>query len=327
MQIPKVFREPATACAALVLGASICGAASSAQASFHFMQIEQLIGGVNGDTNAQAIQLRMRSSNQNQVQNSRLVAFDATGSNPIVVAAPSSSVSGAAAGARVLIASAAFATATTPEALPDFTLTALIPASYLAAGSLAFQNGSGSITYWRLSWGGGSYTGATTGSTTNDANGEFGPPFAAGLPSDGIDALLFQGSASALSTSNDQDYQITPGSAVFTNNGGDTFAVDGATDARSVPRAAMLHPSYPNPFNARTTLAFELSRETVLRLQVFSVRGDLVDTVMENRLPAGRHTTIWNGRDRSGRELGSGAYFVRLVTPGETRSRTITLIK
>ena len=31
------------------------------QASFHLMQIEQVIGGVNGDTTAQAVQLRMRS--------------------------------------------------------------------------------------------------------------------------------------------------------------------------------------------------------------------------------------------------------------------------
>ncbi len=38
-----------------------------AQASFHLMQIEQVIGGVNGDTNAQAIQLRMRFAGQNLV--------------------------------------------------------------------------------------------------------------------------------------------------------------------------------------------------------------------------------------------------------------------
>ena len=36
-----------------------------AQATFHFMQIEQVIGGVNGDTTAQAVQLRMRFAGQN----------------------------------------------------------------------------------------------------------------------------------------------------------------------------------------------------------------------------------------------------------------------
>ena len=49
-------------------------AASPAAVSFHFMQIEQVIGGVNGDPSAQAIQLRMRTCFQNQVQQARLVA-------------------------------------------------------------------------------------------------------------------------------------------------------------------------------------------------------------------------------------------------------------
>ncbi len=38
-----------------------------AQATFHFMQIEQVIGGVNGDTTAQAVQLRMRPAGQVEV--------------------------------------------------------------------------------------------------------------------------------------------------------------------------------------------------------------------------------------------------------------------
>ena len=40
-------------------------ATGPARATFHFMQIEQVIGGANGDTAAQAIQLRMRLGGQN----------------------------------------------------------------------------------------------------------------------------------------------------------------------------------------------------------------------------------------------------------------------
>ena len=36
-----------------------------AEAAFHIMKIEQIIGGVNGDTSAQAIQLRMIQAGQN----------------------------------------------------------------------------------------------------------------------------------------------------------------------------------------------------------------------------------------------------------------------
>src|SRR5712691_9188843 len=79
-----------------------------AAATFHLMQIEQIIGGVNGNTGAQAIQLRMRSSLQNQMQNANLVVRDATGSNPITLIAFPSAVSMSAAGARVLVATPSF---------------------------------------------------------------------------------------------------------------------------------------------------------------------------------------------------------------------------
>ena len=40
-------------------------------------QIEQVIGGVQGDVSQQAVQLRMRAGGQNQMQFSRLLAYDA----------------------------------------------------------------------------------------------------------------------------------------------------------------------------------------------------------------------------------------------------------
>jgi hypothetical protein len=54
-------------------------------ASFHLMQIEQVIGGVNGDTTAQAVQLGMRFTGENFVTGCQLIAFDAAGNNPITL--------------------------------------------------------------------------------------------------------------------------------------------------------------------------------------------------------------------------------------------------
>src|SRR5437867_271274 len=106
-----------------------------ATASFHVMQIEQVIGGVNGDPTAQAIQLRMRTGLQNQVQNGRLVAHDAAGNNPIVVATFPGALPNQGTGVRVLVASANFGNYTNPPVAADRLMSALIPASYLAAGS------------------------------------------------------------------------------------------------------------------------------------------------------------------------------------------------
>ena len=199
--------------------------AEPAYGSFHFMQIEQVIGGVSGDTTAQAIQLRMRSPNQTQMAMTRLVVSDATGANPVVVIDFGSNVTNGSTGARILNTSANFANYTDVALNSDFTMQNLIPASYLAAGSLTFENDLGTLIYWRLSWGGPGYTGSNAGANTNDADGFFGPAVLSPLPT-GTSALQFQGTASALSTFNFADYAPSDDPAVFTNNANESFAID-----------------------------------------------------------------------------------------------------
>lgn len=211
----------AAARAAWLLSAILFLLAGQARASFHLMQIEQVIGGVNGDTTAQAVQLRMRAAGETFVAGGQLIAFDAAGNNPITLLTFPSNVSNGATGSRILITTSSFASHETAPIASDFTMTA-IPASYLAAGRLAYQNGG---ILWSVSWGGASYTGPNTGTTDNDADGNFGPPFAGALPSTSTSALLFNGASSAPSTNNAADYSVTSGAATFTNNAGSSTVV------------------------------------------------------------------------------------------------------
>jgi len=193
------------------------------------MQIEQVIGGVNGDTTAQAIQLRMRSSNQHLVQQSKIMTRDATGSNPVQLVDMMSAVANPAAGSRILITTPNFANYTDIPLVSDFTMIP-IPATYLAAGQITFE-GDVFGNYWGLNYGGAGYTGSTTGLTTNDADGNFGPPFGGPLPSTSTSALLFQGLFSAPSTNNLADYALTAGAATFMNNAGSSFTIEALEDS------------------------------------------------------------------------------------------------
>lgn len=188
-----------------------------AEASFHFMQIEQIVGGLCGDSRAQVVQLRMRVASQNLVTGARLTATDATGSNPVTLIVFPANVTTATAGSRILIASPVAAALLAGE---DFTMTATIPASYLAAGRLVFTDPAGTTIYWSVSWGGAGYTGSNAGNTANDADGNFGPPFGTALLSTTSQGLRFQGAAGALSTNNAADYAYTADDATFVNNAG-----------------------------------------------------------------------------------------------------------
>lgn len=213
----------------VVLGALTLAAvtvAPPAFASFHLFQIEQVIAGVDGDTSRQAIQLRMRFAEQNFFLDiMRIVAWDAAGQNPIIVfdfTAPI--VPNGAAGARILIATPNFL----PGLTPDAVITNPIPASYLAAGKLTWEDDGGKI-WWGLAWGGASYTGTNIAISSmfggNDADGNFNPPFPGPLPTASKQAVRFNGPAAALSTTNAADYALTAGPASFTNNAGATGTV------------------------------------------------------------------------------------------------------
>jgi hypothetical protein len=199
----------------------------SAAASFHLMQIEQVIGGVNGDVTEQAIQLRMRAAGQNLVSQARIRAWDAAGANPVLIINIGANVPISAAGSRVLITSANFNDDTTPATVPNFTMTNLIPPSYFAAGSLTFESDAG-VVYWRLSWGGAAYTGSCAVNVANDSNQNACPAWPGPLPTVCTKSLLFPGLASAMSTTNAADYVLSASNPTFVNNAGTPFVLGGS---------------------------------------------------------------------------------------------------
>ena len=82
---------------------------------------------------------------------------------------------------------------------------------------------------------------------------------------------------------------------------------------------------HPNPFRASTQLAYTLTGEEWVRVEIFDISGRRVTTLFEGRGAPGAHSLIWNGKDESGTETPSGPYFARIQTPNATR--TIQLLR
>ncbi len=78
--------------------------------------------------------------------------------------------------------------------------------------------------------------------------------------------------------------------------------------------------AYPNPFNPTTTLAFSLAQPGLATLAVFDVTGREVFRRDLGPLPAGAHTTRFDGQN-----LASGLYFARLEA-GNARLTTKLLL-
>lgn len=84
---------------------------------------------------------------------------------------------------------------------------------------------------------------------------------------------------------------------------------------------------YPNPFNATTKIAFELTASAEVDLAIIAVSGRVVRHVAQCRLPAGPQEFTWDGRDDSDRSVASGIYFCRLKANGQSDSRKLVLLK
>ncbi len=99
-------------------------------------------------------------------------------------------------------------------------------------------------------------------------------------------------------------------------------------DDDSVPARLTLRGSYPNPFNPRTNIAYDLPEPARVSMRVYSAAGRLVRTLLDGAaMNAGPHVQPWDGRDDSGAGLASGVYFCRLEVDGEALSRSMVLLK
>ena len=98
--------------------------------------------------------------------------------------------------------------------------------------------------------------------------------------------------------------------------------VDAPGDRRNLGDTVLLWQNAPNPFSPGTNISFYLPEEGTVYLEVFDVKGRLVDVLINGDLRGpGVHTVPWNGKDRDGGRLSSGVYFYRF------RTGNVTLVK
>jgi hypothetical protein len=104
--------------------------------------------------------------------------------------------------------------------------------------------------------------------------------------------------------------------------------------AGNTPERFTLSQNYPNPFNPTTTISFTVYGSQFIvhspirtTLKIYNILGQLVRTLVdEDKLP-GRYNIIWDGKDNSGKEVGSGIYFYQLRTKEYNTTRKMVLLR
>lgn len=83
-----------------------------------------------------------------------------------------------------------------------------------------------------------------------------------------------------------------------------------------------LKQNYPNPFNPSTTIAFNLPKQTSVKLSVYNSLGEKVTELLNKQLQAGQHKVEFHASD-----LSSGIYYYKINTGEFISARKMMLIK
>lgn len=96
----------------------------------------------------------------------------------------------------------------------------------------------------------------------------------------------------------------------------------------------VLEQNYPNPFSANgtfsnpsTTIRFALPEAAEASLKIYDLAGQLVQTLVDGVVEAGRHQVIWDGTNQHGELVASGVYFYQLRTGEFKLIRKMSLVR
>lgn len=88
----------------------------------------------------------------------------------------------------------------------------------------------------------------------------------------------------------------------------------------------ILSQNYPNPFQGRTNISFQVPQAGHLTLYVVTVEGRIVTKLWEGDVTCGMHRQEWDGTDSRGKKVASGVYYLRVETIGGNATRKMVIL-
>jgi len=101
-----------------------------------------------------------------------------------------------------------------------------------------------------------------------------------------------------------------------------TVEITVEAESAKIPTEFGLQNAYPNPFNPAVTLRYGLTKDAQTILQVYNMRGQLVETLVNMHQLAGTYDINWQPVN-----LSAGVYIVRLQSGNQTNLQKVVFVK
>ena len=93
------------------------------------------------------------------------------------------------------------------------------------------------------------------------------------------------------------------------------------------PTDFRLFPAYPNPFNPITTLRYDLPEDADVTITIFDLMGRQVRTLVNRKVGAGYHSTLWNATNNAGQPVSAGIYLYTIDAGQFRQTKKMVLLK
>jgi len=94
-----------------------------------------------------------------------------------------------------------------------------------------------------------------------------------------------------------------------------------------IPMETKLYSAFPNPFNPATNLRYSMKEAGDVLIQVFNVKGQLLQSFKQSHNLPGYYQLSWDGRDLNGQVVGTGVYFYRMSSGNYNATKKMVLAK
>jgi len=96
----------------------------------------------------------------------------------------------------------------------------------------------------------------------------------------------------------------------------------GFKNREQIPQSTALYQNFPNPFNPKTVIRYQLPVNSKVNLMVYNALGQKIQTLISQKQEAGYHSVTFNAKS-----LTSGIYFYRMTTENYTVIRKMILLQ
>ena len=88
-----------------------------------------------------------------------------------------------------------------------------------------------------------------------------------------------------------------------------------------------LHKNYPNPFNPKTTISYNLKEDTFVNLTIYDLVGKQVKTLVNGKEKSGNRHIQWDATNLHGYPVPSGTYLYKIETDNFSQTKKMILLK